>query len=438
MDGMDAVIEPVDAGSVGEIESPTTPSSAELSTGNQGEQQPTPDDPYSSKSSKEYSAWLKGLKDADPEHNGKYARLSKDNHARLYQLQQMEPRGIDGVRETYALLNSVQHGELTGVEALSALQDEIKGVSDIDARIASADSTVFDEFDDSMKSGIVKMTPAILDMARTMDPEGYARAVLPHFVEALKGSPLVADFNGLVDVLNEAPPKWLTENQKAQWTEDRLQRVVSYAGKMGAWFNAQQQKAGELPKQGVQPANGASKADSELETLRKEQQAQHWRSNIQPEMDKHAISKFEELFRPFDKRLRLDQPTKQALLNEFAKRVSTKAASNPVYKSQIQRFLGMKNPDAKSVLNLARVEFDKYGKNVMESLVNERYKPFLSGKPNPARSAPTNGARTAPPAAGVQIVTVKPKNIDFKSTPLEWMHQRKYRTTDGKVVQVRN
>ena len=74
----------------------------------------------------------------------------------------------------------------------------------------------------------------------------------------------------------------------------------------------------------------------------------------------------------------------------------------------------------------------------MDGLVNERYKPFLAGRPNAAKPAPTNGQRQPPPSPGVQIVAVRPNNIDFPGTPTEWIHQKKYRTTDGKVVQVRN
>src|SRR5215469_15054291 len=438
MDGMEAVAEPMEGAIGGENESPSSVSSAEFSPQTQTEQQ-TPEDPYSSKSSKEYSAWLKGLKDSDPA-NAKFARLSKDNHARLYQLQQMEPRGIDGVRETYALLQSVQHGELTGVEALNALQDEIRGISDIDARIAAADPTVLDEFDDSMRAGIVKMAPAILDMARSTDPEGYAAAVLPHFVEALRGSELVGSFNSLVDVLNEQPPRWLTENQKTDWTNDRLQRVMTLAGKMGSWFNAQQQKAGELPKQaGGKPTKNGESTPSEVETARANEQKMHWNTNIQPQVDQYAEKKFEELFRPYDKRLRLDKTAKDSLKGAFIQGVVKKAVANPVYKSQMARYNAQRNPDPKTVINFARVEFDKHAKTVMDSLTNERYKPFLSGRPNTAGNGtqrPPNGAQT-PPSPGVQVVSVKPTNIDFKNTPREWIHQKKYRLTDGKTVQWR-
>ena len=350
----------------------------------------------------------------------------------------MEPRGIDGVRETYALLQSVQHGELTGVEALSALQDEIRGIGDVDARIASGDAEVLNEFDDTMKAGIVKMTPAILDMARQSDPEGYAAAVLPHFVEALRGSPLVQDFNGLIDVLNEAPPKWLTENQKSQWTEDRLQRVMGLAGKMGSWFNAQEKKVGDA-KLGAPGAKAGAKpgdAPSELDTLRKEQQAQHWNTNIQPQVDAHAEKKFDEMFKPYDKRLRLDKSARDSLKQSFIQGVVKKAVANPVYKSQMSRYNSKRNPDPRTVTNFAKVEFDKHAKNVLDSIVNERYKPFLNGKPGPKPGTPA-APRTSPPGPNVQVVTVRPQNIDFKNTPRDWIHQKKYRTTDGKIVQVR-
>src|SRR5882757_3460985 len=111
----------------------------ETSTEGQEQQEQTPEDPYSPKSSSEYAKWLKGIRDSDPA-NGKFARMAKDDHARLYQLHQMEKRGIDGVRETYALLDSVQHGEVKGVEAVAAMQDELRSVTEIDERLFSGDA----------------------------------------------------------------------------------------------------------------------------------------------------------------------------------------------------------------------------------------------------------------------------------------------------------
>ena len=221
-------------------------------------------------------------------------------------------------------------------------------------------------------------------MVRESNPEAYNQAVLPHFVEALRSSELVSNYNGLVDVLNEAPPKWLTENQKSEWTNDRLQRVMGLAKNMGAWLNAQQAKAGEPLKAGALP-NGQAKtaAPSELETLRKEQETQHWNANITPKLDQHADKKFDELYRPYAKRLGLGKEQIADVKQAWVSGVSKKAAANPVYASQIKRYHSQSKPDANTVLNFARVEFDKHSKNTMDALMKTRFGSFLNGKPKP-------------------------------------------------------
>src|ERR1700744_2686879 len=70
------------------------------------------------KGSRDYQKWLNGMKETSPEHKP-FINRAKDNESRLYALGQIEPRGIDGVRETYAQIQSVQHGDLTGPEAIS-------------------------------------------------------------------------------------------------------------------------------------------------------------------------------------------------------------------------------------------------------------------------------------------------------------------------------
>ncbi len=436
MDGMEAVLEPETV----EVESPEGVSTPESG----GENQVGKPEDAAAKADRDYKAWLKAQRDADPEKNGKFARQSKDNHERLRELVRTEPRGIEGIRETYAALDSVVHGELKGIAAVGAIQDELRGIAEVDAAIAEGKPEVLEQFDDRMKVGIVKMTPAILDMAREMDSDAYSAAVLPHFVEALRNSELVRDFNGLVDVFNEAAPKWLTEGQKAQWQEDKMTRVTGLVAQMSKWFNAQAAKAGEL-KQVVPGKQGAKTEQTPEQTriaeLEKNERDAHWNTQITPNLDKHANAKFDEVFRPYAKRLNLDKGTAQALRSEFASRVSKMAAKpladgkqNP-YIQQIARYRQQGKPDPNTVLNFAKVEFDKHAKSVMEGLVNERYKSFLNGRPQAKPSVA--GTKTAPAAPGVQIVTVKPKNIDFKATPLDWLHQKKYRTTDGKVVQVR-
>ena len=405
----------------------------------------TEEDPYSSKASREYSQWLKGLRESGDPNAEKFARLAKNNHGSMFALHQLDPKGIEGVRERYALLDSVIHndperGELKGAEAIAALQDSVREIGEIDARIVAGDAEALNSFDDEMKAGIVKMTPAILDMAKTMDPEGYASAVLPHFVEALKSSDLVSSYNAMVDVLEEKPPSWLTEQQKQAWQADQQRKVVSLAANMGAWLNAQARKAAELPtgKNVPRGTNGQPPKDSlserEAKFNEREQEA-HWNTNISPKLDQHASAEFQKLFAPYAKRLNLDAPTANALKMEFSKRVASAAAKDANYMGQIKRYRAMRNPDPGTVLNFAKVNFDKHAKTVMESLVNERYKPFLNAKTRGA--APTNGSSPAP-AKGIQMVTVRPKDsdIDHRNRTLDQIHKKIFPLRNGKVVQL--
>ncbi len=415
------------------------PSSGEGEVQPEATQSQEDDDPYSPKTSKEFSKALKAWREANPE-AAKFARIAKDDHARLYELKRLEQRGIDGVREKYAILDSIVHGELKGIEALSAIQDEIRNVAEIDEYLAAGDPRALDALGDGFSEGLAKLTPTILDRVRESNPEAYAAAVLPHFVEALKESELVQNFNGMVDVLNEAPPTWLSEDQKAQWINDRLNRVVALAGKMGAWFNAQAQKAIPLSeKRQVDPSKDLNDERAQFET---ERQKAHWENNIQPGLDRHANQKFQELFQPYAKRLRLDSGAISSLKQSFVQGVVQSASGNKAYMDQISRYWSQKSPDPKTVVNFAKVEFDRHAKTVMNKLVNERYKPFLNGRPKPqvsTNATATSSAKSSPVSPGVQIVAVKPPSdqIDFKGTPLEWLHQRKYKLTSGKVVQVR-
>jgi hypothetical protein len=410
------------------------------------EQQETQqDDPYSSKASREYSQWLKSLRESGDPQAQKFARLAKNNHGEMFALRQLDKDGINGVREKYALLDSVIHndperGELKGQEAIAALQDTVREYAEIDELLASGDPRALDSLGEDFNSGLAKLAPAILDRVAGADPEAYAAAVLPHFVKALASSDLVANFNGLVDVLNEAPPTWLTAEQKTAWAADQQRKIITLAGNMGKWLNAQAEKAGKLPQGGDQGRQPTRKPDAlsqrEADFNKREQEA-HWTTNIAPKLDQHAGMKFAELFRPFAKRLNLDVPTTNALKMEFSRRVAAEAAKDKNYIGQIGRYRAMRNPDPATVLNFAKVNFDKNAKTVMEALVNERYKPFLNGKPRVAVPTNGNGKGAPPPAKGVQIVTTKPANIDYKRTTVDMIHAKKYWTLDGKLVQVR-
>src|SRR6185437_12784040 len=72
---------------------------------------------------KEYSNWLKGLKeDGDA---GKYYKRLKSDHERLRELQRIDPKGLDGVRSRYETLNGIAHGDKTGIDAVQSIQEAL-------------------------------------------------------------------------------------------------------------------------------------------------------------------------------------------------------------------------------------------------------------------------------------------------------------------------
>jgi hypothetical protein len=402
--------------------------------------------PFSPKTSREFSQWLKGLRETSPE-TAKFVRMAKDAYSRQYALSQIDPKGIDGVRERYSVLDSVIHtdperGELKGADAIAALQDTAREVAQFDEMLASGDPKALEAFGEDFNEGLAKLAPTILDRVKASNPEAYADAVLPHFVEALASSSLVQNYNAMVDVLNEQMPAWLPDDKKQAWADDRLKRITAMAGGMGSWLNTQADKAGKLAqgvKAGQAGGKGVDKQAQREQEFNKREQEQHWNTNITPQVDRHAGVKFQELFRPFDKRLHLDGATTTALRMEFSKRVAAEAAKDKNYSAQIGRYRGQRNPDPATIVNYAKVQFDKHAKTVMDTLINERYKPFLSGKSQQQTQTTATQQRQAPVTPGVTLVSVKPamNDIDHKNTPVDWIHQRKYRLTNGKVVQVR-
>jgi hypothetical protein len=424
-------------------------SGAESTESDGVEKQESKDDgEFGSKSSKEYISWLKAMRDASPD-NAKWARLSKDNHGRLFQLNQLEPKGIDGIREKYAMLDSIQHGEMKGFEALTAMQDEIKGMAEVDTLLAAGDPKALEALGDDFNEGLAKLTPTILDRIKESDPAAYASAVLPHFVDALRGSELVGSFNGLVDVLEEKPPSWLPDDKKEAWIADKMNRITDLASKMGGWFNNQEKRAADL-KNGNAPRGTMGKDGQKAPTVEDERtkfdrdvQDHHWKTNISPKLDQHADSKFNELFKHNQKRLNLPTAALASFKQDVVREITKKAAANKDYMAGINRYRSQKNPDAATVLNFAKVEFDKHAKSVVDSMTSQRYGSFLRGKsngaPTPKPSAASNGAKPGPVAPGVQIVTVRPPDnqINHKGRTLAQIHDKIFPLKNGKVVQVR-
>lgn len=407
----------------------------------QGEEQQQQPDPK--QADREYSTWLKTLKeDGDA---GKYYRRIKDDHGRLQALGKLDPKGIDGVRERYAALDGVAYGDKKGLDAISSMQSSLaEAQSTLDA-IASGDVEALNE---DQAAGIIRMVPAILDHLAEADSDTYTAALLPHFVEALKNSELVQNFNGLVDALQEKPPAWLKPEQRAEWTNDRLNRVMSHVGNMGQWFKAQDERVKGL-------SNGQSGQRGRFEGQQQETRQQgetanpqFWKDSVYPETNAHAEAVFDKELRPWAEKLakagfRLSDAKKTALAGEFVRGVISEALKDQNYKTQMGRYNRQRMPDGASVISTFKGEFNKHAARVLEALVRRDYGQILDKRTAARTNGNGNGQHKSAtpiiPQKGVKIVSVRPRkqDIDHPRTPLDWEYQNKYVLKDGSVVQFR-
>ena len=411
------------------------------SSGGEQQQQQVPSDPK--QADREYSAWLKTLReDGD---SGKHYRRIKDDYSRLQTLSRLDPKGIDGVRERYAALDGVAYGDKKGIEAVSTMRTALAESQTVLDAIAQGDLT---QLGDEQRQGITRMAPKILDMLAESDADGYVKAILPHFVDALKGSQLYSAFGQLVDTLSQEPPKWMRPEQKADWINDRLQAVLGHATTMGQWFKAQEDRAKGLGAAGgvKTGAEGepAPKPGAQNETAN----PQFWEDNIYPETNAHAEKTFTDELRPWADKLakagfRLSDAKKQALAGELMQGVIAEAKKNQDYTSQMARYNRQRAPDKSSVVSLFRSEFSKHAPNVMKALIERDYGQILDKRtaPKPNGNGTGNGTKPVPiaPQKGVKIVTVKPQraDIDFPRTPANWLYQNKWMMKDGTVQHYR-
>lgn len=395
------------------------------------------DDPYTTRFGREYRTWRNTLKQTDPA-AAKFIQRAGDDYGRLFALNQIAPRGVDEVREKFALLNTLTHGEAKGSEAITAMQQSLQEWDDFDQAVLSGDPKVFEGITPEFDAGLAKLAPAYLDRVAQSDPEAYQAAILPHLVGTLAKSPVIGSFNTAVDVLNEKPPEWLTPDQKTQWAADRMQRVRALVGQMSDAFNQMGQKAGEVRTAPVD--KNRTEFEQQRTAFEQEKQKMHWDTKIEPKVQAHEKTTFDKLFDPYQKRLKLGDAQKAGAFKAFHTSIIDAAKGDKDFQRQYALYKSQKNPDAAAVSNFINVALSKYAKTAMDELVKDRYEPFLAG-PRKTQQAGKPGTKpTGPVEPNVEIRSIKPPmhEIDHQRTPIPWLAQKKYYLTNGKIIQVRS
>ena len=361
---------------------------------------PTEDKDEAGPGSREFREWLKRL-EATPE-SQKFAKQVRADFYKAQQIAQIDPEGINGIRQKYALLESVG-----GAEAVADLQERAAESDALDQALGTGDPRALDVLGPEFDAGLAKLAPAFLDRVQRADPEAFSAALLPHLMSTLAGAPLTADLSRMVEVMNAAH---LDDKAKLDSVSRLLRSIAQF-------YRSTEEKAASLKSAPIDNERRAF----ELERSRFEQQQQqaHWSNNIIPQVAGYEKQKLEEAFRPYAAKLRLDAAATEDLFSAFRARLKELGQADAAYIKQMGIYHRQKNPDPGTVANFVKAAINRYYKTVVDGVVKARYGRFLgAAQAQPRRAQPVvrqGAGRSGAPA----IVSVKPSpdQIDYRRTP---------------------
>ena len=379
------------------------------------------------KYTKEYREWLKTVK-SDPV-AGKHAKTAYNDHGRVLALQELDPKGIDGVRENYELLKSVG-----GVEGLQGLQSRLADVEAVDQAILDANPKVWEMLGEDFNEGLSKLGPSYLEHWAKVDSEGYSKALQPIMFGDLQRSELTQSLVGLEQVLLD---KTLTPEQK-------LTKISESMLKVGEWYQTNKQLAENAKKPDAENPWKQKWEEREKQDMTQAEQ-KFWNEDVGKPLAAYENDQFSNLFKPYANRLKLDTKAQEKLRSDFKAELTRLGKSDKDYMDGINGFRASKKPNATAIQTFAKAAITRHAKEAFETALNDRYGFYLkTGKQNTG-----NGTRTAAPIAGKDgktitpvVVSAKPdaKLVDWKAWNRLDSKQKYggfYPLRDGRMVQVK-
>lgn len=375
------------------------------------------------KDSKAYRDAIKAWRDSakDNPEIFKHAKRAYDLNGRMEQLRQLDPKGVDGVRSTYALIQSAG-----GVEAITDLQEKAAQSEAQNELWSKGDPKAFENIPPEWDKGLAKIAPQYLDRIMKADPESYAAAILPHLMTQLNQSAVPVAVNAMIDIL-----------QSAQGTpEEKINAIKAHLAKIGGWWNTQEQRAGHL-KNGRQADPAASEFETRRTQFEKEKSEHLWNTQIWPDVLKYQTSAIEAALRPHQDRLKFEPAAYKALLNDLNAAVNKDGGSDKDFTKTMDLYRKAKSPNPAQVQAHVKRFVDKYAKPVVDRVVNERYGKFLNSRPGPKPGQSSVTPRPSGPGAPT-MVSAKPgrDTIDFNKTTRDMLWKGTYVLKSGKTVQV--
>lgn len=373
------------------------------------------------KSTKAYrdaiKAWRDSVKD-NPE-MFKHAKRAYDDHGRLLAIQQLEPKGVDGVREVYNLIQSAG-----GPQAITEMQTKVAESDQQNELWSRGDPKAFEAIPPEWDKGLAKLAPQYLDRIQKADPDAYASAMLPRLMGELNNTVLPQSINAVIDALQSATGT----------PEEKLATIKRAMGAVSGWWNQQEQRAGQLksaPK--IDPAQ--DEFQQQRTQFEKERSDHFWNTQVWPESLKHQQSTVEANLKTYQDRLKLPEPAYKKLVSDVMRAVNEEGAKDSNFSKKMELFRGAKSPDAAQIKAHVKFYVDKYAKPVVDRVVDERYGNFLKSRPGPKPGIATP-ARPTGPGAPITVASKPATNtVDWNATKRDGdIYKHVYVLTNGKTV----
>jgi hypothetical protein len=381
--------------------------------------------------SKAYRDALKAWESSNPEHKA-FATQARAEHFKLSQIAEAVPgiwdekRGtfnLDPIKSTFALIESVG-----GPEALTTMQERIAETDAVDELLAAGDPKALESLGPDFDAGLAKLAPSILDRIAKSDPAAYASAILPHLMGQLNNSPMVGELNKMVDLFSD--PRFAALSDA-----DKLKSIKGSLANIGRWYEAQEAKAGQIKDA---PKGPNDELQQQRQSLDEERQTLHWDTRIKPDLVRVENEKFEQLLKPYAKRLNLLPAQKAAALSDFKARIKQTFKADDAYQRQMKVFRRERNPDPVKVQNYVKNALAAKAESIFNSVKDERWGNFLAGKKQTTTAAV--GATTSNGASSTATqVSVKPdpNSVDWRRTSDADQWKGLYTLKNGKQVQWR-
>jgi hypothetical protein len=352
---------------------------------------------------------LKAMRDAKPE-NADVVKQLHGSFERWNAAKAIFPKGVQEMQEAKQFIESVG-----GPEGYAKMQEAADAVAATDELLYAADSRLWDNVIDDLKSSghpeaLGKLAPSFLAKLKNHDSQAYYDTFTPHFFEGIKEVGLDVKLKQINDALN-------AKNEKGE-SAPNYQMLAQIAKIMGDWYADLEKTA-----KPVEPTDSPERkkfleekaAFEATKTEDAKRKTQEFQNGVAEECDKNnnrVLGKHLGSFlnMPFFKDFPYE--TKVDLGNGIKTRFYEALKADKAYQTQIGSMWKQKSPDRAKIVAYHNAKLEAIANDIVTKTIQSRYPGYAKGGSAAGRvAAATAKKAVATKAAATSVSTGKPVYI---------------------------